>query len=451
MVLFNNPSNEKRSHVLSKLTRKFTRDCRDMQVHFVVLPRAKTISSVSPFGARYSIFTPDRASWERCWGDMCMQISVEFPYLSFETPFTSSFIFVKPENVKDVPVWVRHCLLPTRITRRGRLDFCRMHHHSLWRIEDSSLPSNRKPRTLEPHEVDILIRWQKDGVVHDALDINPETNCPRSIFGEVLSQIAEHTNRLQVVAYRHLQRVPPHLLRSEIADWPDSLGAVARHMPQDMKDVAGNTLTAQQQYDQQARRHAEKPSFNPFDVFSDVLYHDAENDGNADQSPGQSPRFQFPRDHTASQSTPEFTNNDTAQDMRRYFDTNSSDGEDEYETKGGNSIEDEKEDEMEDESEGEGGDLSEDDKEDEMVTTDEEEKRDEGEEDFVSATTARQPGRKTRVLDKEAIPLQQLKKPKKPKIKPTQGTVPIPLGNLPTEHLVYHQQGRIRTRGFPKT
>ena len=257
MVLFPHSSQDQRSDVISQLTDKFVGDCRDLQVHFVVIPRAKNRHS-SPNGAKYSIFSSDCMQWERFWGDMCMRISVEFPYLCFETPYTSSFIHVKPTNIQDVPVWVRHCLLPTRITRRGRLDFCRAHHYSLWRIQDPFAPISIKPRTLAPHEVDILIRWQKDQTIHDALEINPATNCPRSMFGGVLSQIAEHTHRLQVVAYRHLQRVPPHLLRSEIADWAESLGDISRQMPYNMNAVVGNALTPQQQYDHQARINKEQ-------------------------------------------------------------------------------------------------------------------------------------------------------------------------------------------------
>jgi hypothetical protein len=183
---------------------------------------------------------------------LCTEISVEFPYLSFETPFTSSFIYVRPGQSNLVPNWVHHCLLPTRNSRQGRIDFCKMHHYSLWRtLNDPDV--TEKP--LLPHEVDILINWQKKSVVHEALLIDEATQCPGSIFGKTLVQIPERVHRLQVVAYRHLQRVPPHLLRSEITDW-----ATYNQEPIDYTNIdyyntelKGSELTVQQQYDSEVR------------------------------------------------------------------------------------------------------------------------------------------------------------------------------------------------------
>jgi len=238
-----------RSQVVTRLMQQFRNDCRDMEVEFIVIPRAKKTTSSTNVGGKYNLMHVDLPStWEIHWGDLCENLSVEFPYMSFETPFTSSFIHVRsPEQLPLVRNWVHYCLLPTRHSRKGRIDFCRMHHYSLWR----TINARNQKTPLLPHEVDILINWQKKSIVHNALVIDAVTECPASVFGKPLVQIADHIHRLQIVAYRHLQRVPPHLLRAEITDWFDAVKEDIEYKEEE--DLAGPGLTTQQDYDRVRR------------------------------------------------------------------------------------------------------------------------------------------------------------------------------------------------------
>ncbi len=255
LVVFNQHELAHRSHVLASLIFKFVQDCRDLKVRFVVIPRAK--GPESPNGAQYNIFGADRTMWEYHWGDICSEISQEFPYMSFETPYTSTFIQVKPGQHTKVRNWISHSLLPAKITMKQRLDFARMHHYSLWRVREAKNIS----RILAPKEVDILVKWQRRGIEDEALQIDSESKCPTTIFGIKLEQIPEHVHRLQVVAYRHVQHVPPHLLRVEISEWENSLHELG--FLDKVSHSVGRNLTKQQSWDLD-RRDIEQKEFDFF-------------------------------------------------------------------------------------------------------------------------------------------------------------------------------------------
>ncbi len=249
-----------------------TADARDMKAQVIVIPRMQGIETNPPYSGQYSLGTTNRNVWEMCWAEMCIQLSKEFPFISFKTPFSESFIKVLPADTHLVGAWLRHVLLPTRQTLRGQADFCRLHHPSLWRIsifntptrEDLAQAPNRL-RTLSPVEVDILISWQRnpDAPPHRALELDAETGCPRAMFGALLFQVPEHTHRLHIAAFRHLDKVPFECTRREVVNWiavlqgTDAQGAQLANSIVEL-DLPGGNLTTQQIFDI-ARGRREQP------------------------------------------------------------------------------------------------------------------------------------------------------------------------------------------------
>jgi hypothetical protein len=280
---------------IKSIFEKVTSDARDMKAQVVIIPRMQGIETNPPYSGQYSLGSANRNVWEMCWAEMCIQLSTEFPFISFKTPFSESFIKVMPTNTHLVGAWLRHVLLPTRQTLRGQADFCRLHHPSLWRISIFSAPTRedlvRAPtrmRTLSPVEVDILISWQRnpDAPPHRALELDPETRCPRAMFGALLFQVAEHTHRLHIAAFRHLDKVPFECTRREVVNWMAVLqGTDAEEAKLSNSivelDLAGNMSTTQQIFDVQRGEREQKVPANSLDQDIDAAFESDDENNNA--------------------------------------------------------------------------------------------------------------------------------------------------------------------------
>jgi len=233
--------------VTDLLTKQFVQDCKDMQVNLIVLPRALN-SSANKLGARYNFFTRNRKLLLTQWVHICMQLALEYPYLHLETPHNSVFMHVQtPNDPETMQELLANVLLPDP-SMQGSFSWYRVTHVSLWHVIDTG-----QLRKLQPHEVDIIVQWQRKVEQHAALEMDEKSNIPIRLFGNTIRVESEEVSQLQVVAYRHIYRVPPHLRHIQAQP------SVPLRRPVPM-------FTAQEQADQEsrerlqfARRQAARP------------------------------------------------------------------------------------------------------------------------------------------------------------------------------------------------
>lgn len=165
---------------------QLTRDCAETQkCQRIIVPRAK--SQWSPNGANLNfgpLFLEDgRSAWAPFYVEIVRQIATTYRFLHLETPFHSLFIEVKPERMADVPRWFQACIDPFPLNRIDRL---RVHHPSLWRVNDAPRGRAAHWRGLRPLEVDALITWQRQAGQHVRqlpLELDQD-ELPRRVLGQ---------------------------------------------------------------------------------------------------------------------------------------------------------------------------------------------------------------------------------------------------------------------------
>jgi len=152
------------------LMQAFARDCRSQNITHIIVPRAKC--DMSPGGALFNLGTNPNV-WASFYAEWCESLCEKgYYFLHLETDFSTRVIRVDPAHLPDFHDWFFDFLDPATT---GNLMRLRAHHYSLWRIAG---------RKLRSHEIDTLIRWQKENNQY-ALRFNAHGE-PTSVFGREL-------------------------------------------------------------------------------------------------------------------------------------------------------------------------------------------------------------------------------------------------------------------------
>lgn len=179
------------------LCASLTRDCVNMDVTCILIPRA--VSDYSPNetanGARYSfgsqkplIHTIHRIA-------MCHEIAKQFPFMHFKSPYRSQCVQVTNRNLHYLPELIELFLDPPR--NKNTREFYRTCPVVLW---------TTLGRHLTQTEHDIVIDWQRKLQAHPALEL--KNDIPVAIYGKPIVIVAESASRLSIACYRYRQDVP---------------------------------------------------------------------------------------------------------------------------------------------------------------------------------------------------------------------------------------------------
>lgn len=194
--------------ITKQLFERYAQDCVDLDITCVLIPRAANNYTPNEIelGGRYNVDAPEQVAKEKVtrlhWLTICLELSVQFAFFHFKTPYRSQCIQITPQNAQYLGEFLDLFLDPPR--NKESVEYHRTYPLSLWSTQDPF--HAKKFHFLTPVETDLITDWQRNLSIHAALQMR--NDIPVAIYGKKIVLQPESVARLSIACYQDRRDIP---------------------------------------------------------------------------------------------------------------------------------------------------------------------------------------------------------------------------------------------------